>query len=124
MFCFSPELLRLHLLRMSCSRAELVHLHLPLKLCSRAELVHLYVLPGVLLQGLAVGQTYNIGRPETVESLFYLWRATKDPIYREWGWQIWLAFEKHCKVDSGYTGLRNVRPRLPRPTLLGPLNPG
>ena len=31
-------------------------------------------------------------RPETVESYFYLWTLTKDPIYREWGWdmvQVW-----------------------------------
>ena len=30
---------------------------------------------------------YNILRPETVESFFYLWRATGDPQYREWGWK-------------------------------------
>ena len=27
-------------------------------------------------------------RPETVESYFYLWRATHDPQYREWGWDV------------------------------------
>ena len=27
-------------------------------------------------------------RPETVESYFYLWRTTKDPKYREWGWEV------------------------------------
>ena len=27
-------------------------------------------------------------RPETVESYFYLWRATHDPKYREWGWEV------------------------------------
>ena len=27
-------------------------------------------------------------RPETVESYFYLWRHTHDPIYREWGWEM------------------------------------
>ena len=27
-------------------------------------------------------------RPETVESYFYLWRLTHDPIYREWGWEL------------------------------------
>ena len=37
-------------------------------------------------------------RPETVESMFVLWRMTKDPKYREWGWQIFEAFEKHTKV--------------------------
>lgn len=42
----------------------------------------------------------NILRPETVESLFLAWRATNDPIYRKWGWQIFQAFEKHCKVKA------------------------
>lgn len=27
-------------------------------------------------------------RPETVESYFYLWRATHDTKYREWGWEV------------------------------------
>ncbi|XP_011410113.1 PREDICTED: mannosyl-oligosaccharide 1,2-alpha-mannosidase IA-like [Amphimedon queenslandica] len=48
-------------------------------------------------------------RPETVESYFYLWRLTRDPMYREWGWELVQALEKYCKVSTGgYTGLRNV----------------
>ncbi len=47
--------------------------------------------------------THNILRPETVESLFYLWRATKDPVYREWGWRIFEAFERHSRV-GGWEG--------------------
>ncbi len=31
---------------------------------------------------------HNLLRPETVESLFVLWRVTGDPQYREWGWHI------------------------------------
>lgn len=27
-------------------------------------------------------------RPETVESYFYLWRFTKNPIYRQWAWDV------------------------------------
>ena len=26
-------------------------------------------------------------RPETFESYFIMWRLTKDPKYREWGWE-------------------------------------
>ena len=34
---------------------------------------------------------------------------TSEPRYREWGWKMFLAFEKHCKVArGGYVGLRNV----------------
>jgi mannosyl-oligosaccharide alpha-1,2-mannosidase len=48
-------------------------------------------------------------RPELVESLFYLWRFTHDPIYREWGWEVFEAIEKHCRVENGYVGLHDVR---------------
>ena len=53
---------------------------------------------------------HNILRPETVESLFYMWRITKDPKYREWGWNIFVAFHRWARVCSGgYTGLKDVR---------------
>ncbi|KAK6150037.1 hypothetical protein DH2020_017562 [Rehmannia glutinosa] len=52
---------------------------------------------------------HNLLRPETVESLFVLFRITEDPKYREWGWEIFEAFEKYTKVDSGgYTSLDDV----------------
>lgn len=52
---------------------------------------------------------HNLLRPETVESLFVLFRITQDPKYREWGWQIFEAFEKHTKVDTGgYCSLDDV----------------
>uniref|UniRef100_A0A0C9RRM4 alpha-1,2-Mannosidase n=1 Tax=Wollemia nobilis TaxID=56998 RepID=A0A0C9RRM4_9CONI len=52
---------------------------------------------------------HNLLRPETVESLFVLHRITQDSKYREWGWQIFQAFESHTKVDSGgYSSLNDV----------------
>uniref|UniRef100_A0A2P2QLP8 alpha-1,2-Mannosidase n=1 Tax=Rhizophora mucronata TaxID=61149 RepID=A0A2P2QLP8_RHIMU len=58
---------------------------------------------------------HNLLRPETVESLFVLYRITEDTKYREWGWQIFEAFEKHTKVDSGgYTSLDDVTMVPPR----------
>lgn len=47
-------------------------------------------------------------RPETVESLFILWRVTQDPIYREWGWDIFNAIESHAKIEAGYAGIKQV----------------
>jgi Glycosyl hydrolase family 47 len=44
--------------------------------------------------------TYNILRPETVESFFYLWRVTGDPIYQEWGWR-WVLDRVCCKHSTG-----------------------
>ncbi|EGN93776.1 glycoside hydrolase family 47 protein [Serpula lacrymans var. lacrymans S7.3] len=48
-------------------------------------------------------------RPETVESLFIAFRLTGDVQYREYGWAIFNAIEKHCKLESGgYAGVMNV----------------
>lgn len=53
---------------------------------------------------------HNLQRPETVESLFILWRITKNPIYREWGWNIFQAFEKYTRLegDAGYDSVNHV----------------
>jgi len=53
--------------------------------------------------------THNILRPETVESLFYMYRVTGERVYQEWAWQIFVAFERHAKIETGgYSGLQNV----------------
>lgn len=41
-------------------------------------------------------------RPETLESFFVLHQLTGDPVYREWGWDIFEAIERHCRVGVGY----------------------
>ncbi|KAJ7691366.1 glycoside hydrolase [Mycena rosella] len=48
-------------------------------------------------------------RPETVESLFLAWRLTGNPRYRQYGWEIFEAIEKHCRVPGGgYASVLNV----------------
>jgi mannosyl-oligosaccharide alpha-1,2-mannosidase len=57
---------------------------------------------------------HNLLRPETVESLFIMHRLTKDPIYVEWGWKIYEAFEKYCRVKTGgYSSLNSVKVNPP-----------
>ena len=53
---------------------------------------------------------HNLQRPETVETLFYMWRVTGDEMYRQWGWEMFEAFVKHTKVsgDAGYSSIKNV----------------
>ncbi|ODQ83033.1 glycoside hydrolase family 47 protein [Babjeviella inositovora NRRL Y-12698] len=56
---------------------------------------------------------HNLQRPETVESLFVLYRITKDPIYRRWGWEIFQSFKKHSQYihedgEVTYTSLKDV----------------
>jgi Glycosyl hydrolase family 47 len=48
-------------------------------------------------------------RPETVESLFIAFRLTGDKRYRDQGWAIFQAIEKHCRIPSGgYATIVNV----------------
>lgn len=53
---------------------------------------------------------HNLQRPETVESLFYMWRITGDEKYREWGWEMFKSFMNHTAVEfgGGFTTLRNA----------------
>lgn len=58
---------------------------------------------------IALQDAHNLLRPETVESLFVLWRVTGDPTYRAWGWHIFRAFERWCRLESGgYANLDSV----------------
>ncbi|CAG8129739.1 unnamed protein product [Penicillium salamii] len=41
---------------------------------------------------------HNLQRPETIESLVYMYRITGDEIYREWGWEIFKSFIRHTAV--------------------------
>nr|XP_033817440.1 endoplasmic reticulum mannosyl-oligosaccharide 1,2-alpha-mannosidase [Geotrypetes seraphini] len=60
---------------------------------------------------------HNLLRPETVESLFYLYRFTGDTKYQDWGWEILQNFNKYTRVLSGgFTSINNVQnPSNPEP---------
>lgn len=64
-----------------------------------------------------VADTHNLLRPETIESLWYLYHFTNNKTYQDWGWQIFQAFEKYTKVPGGgYTSIENVKnPENPQP---------
>lgn len=54
-------------------------------------------------------RTYWSQRPETLESLFVLWRVTKNPKYRRWGYEIAQNIERHARVETGgYSGIENI----------------
>lgn len=56
------------------------------------------------------GDSHNLQRPETVESLFYMWRITGDVKYREWGWEMFKSFMNYTAVEEqgGFTSLSNA----------------
>ncbi|KAL1745201.1 glycoside hydrolase family 47 protein [Schizophyllum fasciatum] len=47
-------------------------------------------------------------RPETLESLYLLWKVTGEARWRERAWKIFEAIEIHAKTPSGYASLRAV----------------
>ncbi|KAM8796109.1 mannosyl-oligosaccharide 1,2-alpha-mannosidase IC [Eudromia elegans] len=60
-----------------------------------------------------LSERYYILRPEVVESYMYMWRLTHDPKYRQWGWEAVKALEKHCRVEAGFSGIRDVYSTTP-----------
>jgi len=47
-------------------------------------------------------------RPETVESLFYMYYVTGHEQYRTWAWSIFTALRQYARVDGGYAVIENV----------------
>lgn len=47
-------------------------------------------------------------RPETLEALFYMYRATGNHTYREWSWNIFQAINKHTRSKYGFAKARDV----------------
>uniref|UniRef100_A0A4W4ESQ7 alpha-1,2-Mannosidase n=1 Tax=Electrophorus electricus TaxID=8005 RepID=A0A4W4ESQ7_ELEEL len=58
-------------------------------------------------------EKYFILRPEVIETYMYMWRFTHDPKYRQWGWEAVQALEQHCRVEGGYSGVRDVYASTP-----------
>ncbi|EEC16590.1 man(9)-alpha-mannosidase, putative [Ixodes scapularis] len=63
------------------------------------EIAHFNLQPtgakDILIKG---NDAHNLLRPETLESLWYLYYFTRNETYRDWGWRIFQGFERHCKV--------------------------
>lgn len=47
-------------------------------------------------------------RPETIESLYYFYVYTKDPVYQDMAWDIFNSLYTYCRTNSGYTGVYRV----------------
>jgi ER degradation enhancer, mannosidase alpha-like 2 len=54
-----------------------------------------------------VSSRYQLN-PEIMESAYYLYHYTKDPRYIEMGKTFFADLKKYCRMDEGYSGLRNV----------------
>ncbi|XP_036095180.1 endoplasmic reticulum mannosyl-oligosaccharide 1,2-alpha-mannosidase isoform X1 [Rousettus aegyptiacus] len=83
------------------------------------EIVHFNLQPQKSQKDVLVkpADRHNLLRPETVESLFYLYRFTGDRKYQDWGWAILQNFNTYTRVPSGgYSSISNVQdPHDPQP---------
>ncbi|XP_033102100.1 endoplasmic reticulum mannosyl-oligosaccharide 1,2-alpha-mannosidase-like isoform X2 [Anneissia japonica] len=75
------------------------------------EISHFNMVPGARTDDIIIkpADAHNLLRPETIESLLYLYRITGDKFYRQWGWEIFQAFERHTKLPYGYSSISNVQ---------------
>jgi len=54
------------------------------------------------------GQARYLLRPETVESMFYMFYVTGQEQYRNWAWSIFTSLRRYARVDGGYAVVDNV----------------
>lgn len=47
-------------------------------------------------------------RPETIESVFYMWRITGDQKWQERGWQMFSSWVTHSMSHYGFSSIRDV----------------
>ncbi|KAI0931149.1 hypothetical protein AcV5_005303 [Taiwanofungus camphoratus] len=85
---------------------EIVHFRMP---NDGLTTKHDWYIKGAKPDGPTPYDARYILRPETVESLFIAFRLTGDAQYRKWGWDIFQAIEKHCRIESGgYASILDV----------------
>ena len=74
---------------------------LPLETCLRDPAGHASA-------DLRVSSAHNLQRPETVESLYYLWKHTHNNRYRELGWEIFSKLNQTRITSGGYASVMDV----------------
>lgn len=55
-----------------------------------------------------IGDKRYILRPEAIESVWYMYRITGDPIWQEKGWKMWKAVAKHTRSQVANTAVDGV----------------
>ncbi|BGP36575.1 hypothetical protein JCM10449v2_000476 [Rhodotorula kratochvilovae] len=62
--------------------------------------------------GVRTSDKRQIGRPETIESVFYMWRLTGDRKWQDVGWTMFVNWVRHAVTEAGFATIRDVN-RLP-----------
>ena len=116
--CFMPGLLALGTVGMPDSARKTRDLRVAKEVMKTCWLMYHRTATGIAPEYVNFGgndfsvpddQPYYMLRPETIESLHVMHEVTGDPIYREWGWQIFESILKHCRAKYGFGHLTDVR---------------
>lgn len=67
------------------------------------------------IQKATSGGAYSLIRPETAESLFYMYRMTGHEKYRRWGMKLFEAISNSSRVDGGFASVHDVYKKKPDP---------
>ena len=57
----------------------------------------------------------TLHRPEAIESVFIMYRVTGDEYWREKGWAMFKAIEKHTIAAYGASAISDVTSEKPKP---------
>lgn len=49
-----------------------------------------------------------LGRPETIESVFYMWRLTGDPTWQDRGWRMFVDWVDASTAPGGFSSIKDV----------------
>lgn len=63
---------------------------------------------GFPIAGVKTQTTDYRGRPETIESILYMWRLTGDEIWQERGWQMFCSWVTHAMTTVGFANIYDV----------------
>lgn len=66
--------------------------------------------------GVERGDKKGQSRPETIESIFHMWRITGDPVWQERGWTMFTNWVRYAIAPYGFSGVNNVNSERYRQT--------
>ncbi|OAV93850.1 hypothetical protein PTTG_27181 [Puccinia triticina 1-1 BBBD Race 1] len=60
------------------------------------------------LPGASIQDGRYLGRPETIESVYYMWRITGDRQWQDRGWRMFTSWMEACATNFGFADLAQV----------------
>ncbi|KAF2459554.1 glycosyl hydrolase family 47-domain-containing protein [Lineolata rhizophorae] len=82
---------------------------------TRDEFVEAKVRDERIPRGLtAIGGRKYILRPEAIESVFYMYRVSGDPYWREAGWDMFSAVQRHTRTEWANSAIDDVTKEAPQ----------